>query len=683
MMEKAFTLDEQRRKLPVFQYRQHIINCIQQHATLILLAETGSGKSTQICQYIYESNLLKNGMIAITQPRRVAAVTLAQRVTREKNRHLGELVSYAIRFEDTTTGTTKIKFMTEGILLREAINDKYLKKYDFIILDEAHERTINTDVLFGLVKTVQRDRKFVNLPELKIIIMSATMDVDHFSKYFNNCNVLYLPGRTHNVTVKHTKIKQDDYMFAALATLFDIHLKAPPQEDVLIFLTGKDEIESMAQQIRTIVKSPDLEGKIPLKVFPLHASLPQKKQMDAFVRSSENQRRVVIATNIAETSLTLPGIKYVIDTGVVKFKSYDPKTGLESLKIHKISQAQAWQRSGRAGRESDGVCYRTYTKAEMDSWEKMTIPEILRCNLASTMLNLLAINLNVEKFDFIDKPPKNAIMNALECLKQLDAIKIQPSQTTPQLTQIGKLMSAFPILPMYSKCIISAEKFKCTSEILDIIALLSSENIYLEPSANNRDVAATQHAKFHTLYGDHLTMLKIFAQFKKSDKNKWCQDHFFSFKNLSYALEVRKQLEEICQNNKIPINKSEPVHPDQILKCLITGLFNNIAEYNQRDNNYIVLVNRQRAQIHPSSTLSGYNANFNGISSNGSGNGIIAVGGKMKSDHNQKPAFILFTDIVSTTNIYLRTVSRINPEWINEVISSDSDFVNRINANHF
>lgn len=405
--------------------------------------------------------------------------------------------------------------MTEGILLREAINDKYLKQYDIICLDEAHERTVDTDVLFGIVKKVQRDRKAIGLPELKIIIMSATMDVDHFQKYFDNCPVLYLPGRAFPVKINHTKVKQDDYMFAALVTLFEIHMNAPPQEDVLIFLTGKDEIESMIQQIRAIMKSPDLIGATPLRAFPLHSSLPQKQQLDAFTRSVEGQRRVVIATNIAETSITLPGIKYVIDTGVVKMKSFDANTGLESLKITKISQAQAWQRSGRAGRESAGVCYRTYTKSEMDAWSSMTKPEILRCNLASTILQLLAIGVNIEDFDFMDKPPKEAIASAFKQLKQLGAVK---SIQSPQLTESGGKMAAFPLDPNYSKIIVSAPKFNCISEILDIVSVLSTENIYVEPNSNNRDNAIAQHAKFQTSYGDHLTLLKIFSQFKKSDK---------------------------------------------------------------------------------------------------------------------------------------------------------------------
>lgn len=405
--------------------------------------------------------------------------------------------------------------MTEGILLREAMNDQYMSKYQVIILDEAHERTINTDVLFGIVKKVQKLRKQNSMSELKVIVMSATMDVDHFSKYFDHCEVLYLQGRTHPVQILHSKQHQTDYSFAAIATLFEIHKTAPLQDDVLMFLTGKDEIESMVTQIRNIGKSHDMAGYPPLRAWPLHASLPPQKQMEAFQRSGETYRRVIVATNIAETSVTLPGIKFVIDTGVVKVRKFNPVTGMDSLKVEKISQAQAWQRSGRAGRESDGICYRTYTTNEFAAFEKMTKPEILRCNLASAVLQLMATGVDVSTFDFIDKPPRESIELAFKQLKQLGAMKVYT------ITEAGRRMAMFPLDPTYSKLIISSPKFDCVGEILDLVAMLSTQqSIFCEPGQNNRDQAIAQHAKFQTRFGDHLTLLNIFTQYKKQNKCK-------------------------------------------------------------------------------------------------------------------------------------------------------------------
>lgn len=456
-------------------------------------------------------------MVGITQPRRVAAITLSKRVAQEKMRSVGDLVGYAVRFENCTSENTKIKFMTEGILLREAMNDKMLGKYQVIILDEAHERTINTDVLFGIVKRIQKQRKELGMSDLKVIVMSATMDVDHFSKYFSASPVLYLPGRTHQVQVLHSKQRQEDYMFAALVTLFEIHRTAPLSEDVLMFLTGKDEIESMIHQIRSIGRSHDMQNQAALRAWPLHSALPPQKQLEAFQRSGDNYRRVIVSTNIAETSVTLPGIKFVIDTGVVKQKKYDAITGLDSLRVTKISQAQAWQRTGRAGRESEGICYRVYTSKEFDSFEKTTTPEILRCNLSSSILQLLASGVNIETFDFIDKPPREAIELAFKQLKQLGAIK---SIQNPQLTETGRRMSMFPLDPSYSKIIISSPKFDCVSEILDLVSMLSTESIYCEPGQNNRDQAIAQHGKFQLRAGDHLTLLNIFSQYQKHNESK-------------------------------------------------------------------------------------------------------------------------------------------------------------------
>ncbi|KAJ8977724.1 hypothetical protein NQ317_007273 [Molorchus minor] len=346
----------------------NFLELIKRHKTLIILGETGSGKTTQIPQYINSARLQENGKIAITQPRRVAAISVALRVAQEY---------------DVTSKKTKIKYLTDGMLLREAMFDRLLMEYTVVILDEAHERTIHTDVLFGIVKKAQKVREDRNLPPLKIIIMSATMDVDHFSKYFNNCQAVYLEGRTYPVNVYYTVKPHDDYQTSCVATFFKIHREAPPNHDVLIFLTGQEEIEACAHQIRLLAKDPEVHGP-PIRVFTLYAAQPSTQQMTVFQPSQPNTRKVVISTNIAETSVTISGIKYVIDSGMVKIRTFHPSTGLELLKVQRISQEQAWQRTGRAGRESEGYCYRIYTRSQFELMKRRRCPRYKE--LTSTQL---------------------------------------------------------------------------------------------------------------------------------------------------------------------------------------------------------------------------------------------------------------------------------------------------------
>nr|CAI5821645.1 unnamed protein product [Callosobruchus analis]CAI5832140.1 unnamed protein product [Callosobruchus analis] len=382
------SIQDQRKKLPIFDKRNKLIELIQKHKTLIILGETGSGKTTQIPQFIYSAQIHQNGKIGITQPRRVAAISIATRVAAEIEMQVGELVGYSVRFHDETSKKTKIKFLTDGMLLREAMFDRLLMEYNVIILDEAHERTIHTDVLFGIVKKAQKVREDRN-----IIIMSATMDVDHFSKYFNNCQAVYIEGRTYPVSLHYTIKPHDDYEAACVATFFKIHKDAPP-DDVLIFLTGQEEIETCANRIRTLSKQPDVIGP-PLKIYTLYAAQSNSQQMSVFQPSPANTRKVIISTNIAETSVTISGIKYVIDSGMVKVRTFHPTTGLEMLKVQKISQEQAWQRTGRAGRDSEGHCYRLYTRSQFELMRKTTVPEIQRANLCTVSLQLLSLG-NIE-----------------------------------------------------------------------------------------------------------------------------------------------------------------------------------------------------------------------------------------------------------------------------------------------
>ncbi|XP_012155237.1 putative ATP-dependent RNA helicase DHX33 isoform X2 [Ceratitis capitata] len=638
-------LEQQRQALPVYKVRQRIIQEARRNETMLLMGETGSGKTTQIPQFLYESGFAQKGMIGITQPRRVAAITVARRVALEQGCRLGETVGYTVRFEDCTSPQTRIRFLTDGCLLREAIADRLLRQYTVIMLDEAHERTINTDVLFGIVKEAQKQRRTRGLTPLKVIVTSATMDIDHFGKYFN-VRGMYLEGKTYPVKVMHVKETQPDYLHSALVTLFQLHRSDPINHDVLIFLTGQEEIEAMAQQIRQIAKTHDNELH-PVRVFPLYAQLPQNKQLECFLPAPSNARKIVLATNIAETSVTIPGIRCIIDCGFVKQRVYNPNTGLDALRIVRVSQAQAWQRCGRAGRDAPGTCYRTYTQAEMESFENMPKPEILRSNICSTVLQLLALGIDCRTFDFLDRPTPEAVDDAYRKLEALGAVR--NPKTKPELTTLGQEMTQFPLDPRYSKLLLSASAFGCMEEMLSLVAVLSGENVFIS-SNEKRELATLAHAKFTSKYGDHLTLLNVFSAFLKTEKVKlWCHDNFLNTRNLTYAREVRKQLEEIVERLDLPLNSCGNNH-DQVRKCLLIGLFDNIAEL-QRDNTYLTIAGRQRARIHPSSVFHG----------------------------KYRPEYVIFTEIVLTERNFLRQVTEINPDWIADVLPNYAH-LNRIKS---
>jgi ATP-dependent RNA helicase DHX33 len=442
------------------------------------------------------------------------------------------------------------------MLLREAISDPLLSKYSVIILDEVHERTIHTDVLLGIVKKAQETRSSKknshhgsnvgSLKPLRVLLMSATMDVDEFSNYFNKAPVLYLEGRQHSVDVFHSEQEQTDYIFSAITSVFQIHRTAPIDHDILVFMTGQDEIDSVCRTISELSKPNNKTSTTPMYVLPFYASLPSIKQLRVFKPAPEGHRKVIVSTNVAETSVTISGIKYVVDTGMIKCKTYTPQNSLEMLRVTKISKSQAWQRTGRAGRESSGVCYRLYTESEYESMPLNTVPEILRSNLSSVALQLIAIGINdLLSFDFMNKPSNESILTALTELEMLGAIKKttnqenkeinddfdQPcikksrfddsSSTNYELTDIGKKMARFPLDPKLSRCVLAAEKLKCTEDVLKIVSLLSVESIFINTNeASKRDHFQNIRQKFVSNDGDHITLLNVMKAYIANKQNK-------------------------------------------------------------------------------------------------------------------------------------------------------------------
>jgi ATP-dependent RNA helicase DHX8/PRP22 len=393
----SMTIKEQRESLPVYAFREQLIQAVRENQIMIVVGETGSGKTTQLTQYLAEAGFTNNGMIGCTQPRRVAAVSVAKRVSEEVGCQLGQEVGYTIRFEDVTSPATKIKYMTDGMLQREILMDPDLKRYSVIMLDEAHERTIATDVLFALLKKTIKKRD-----DLKIIVTSATLDADKFSEYFNSCPIFTIPGRTFPVEILYSREPESDYLDAALTTVMQIHL-SEPMGDILLFLTGQEEIDTACEILYERMKA--LGAGVPeLIILPVYSALPSEMQSKIFEPAPPGSRKVVIATNIAETSITIDFIYYVIDPGFVKQNAYDPKLGMDSLVVTPVSQAQANQRAGRAGRTGPGKCFRLYTEAAYQSeMLPTTIPEIQRQNLSTTILMLKAMGINdLLRFDFMD-----------------------------------------------------------------------------------------------------------------------------------------------------------------------------------------------------------------------------------------------------------------------------------------
>lgn len=585
------TMIEQRQSLPIYKLKEDLIKAVTDNQILIVIGETGSGKTTQITQYLAECGLTSRGKIACTQPRRVAAMSVAKRVAEEFGCILGTEVGYTIRFEDVTKPETIIKYMTDGMLLRECLMDLDLKNYAVIMLDEAHERTIHTDVLFGLLKQAVQKR-----PDLKLIVTSATLDAVKFSQYFFEAPIFTIPGRTFPVEILYTKEPETDYLDASLITVMQIHLREPPG-DILLFLTGQEEIDTACEILYERMKSlgPDVPELI---ILPVYSALPSEMQTRIFDPAPPGSRKVVIATNIAETSLTIDGIYYVVDPGFVKQKVYTSKTGMDSLVVTPISQAAAKQRAGRAGRTGPGKTYRLYTeRAYRDEMLPTPVPEIQRTNLATTVLQLKTMGINdLLHFDFMDAPPVESLVMALETLHSLSALDDEGL-----LTRLGRRMAEFPLEPNLSKMLIMSVALQCSEEILTIVSMLSVQNVFYRPK-DKQSVADQKKAKFNQADGDHLTLLAVYNSWMKNKMSTaWCYENFVQVRTLKRAQDVRKQLLGIMDRHKLDVVTAGK-NTVRVQKTICSGFFRNAAKKDPQEG-YRTLVDSQVVYIHPSSAL--------------------------------------------------------------------------------
>lgn len=620
------SIKEQRESLPIYKLRDDFLNNFKKVNIMVVVGQTGSGKTTQMTQYLAESGYTYNNkIIGCTQPRRVAAISIAKRVAEEVGCKIGMEVGYTVRFEDCTSKDTRIKYMTDGILLREIQLSPNLEKYSVIILDEAHERTVNTDILFGLLKSTLKRRK-----DLKIIITSASLEADKFSEYFNNCKIYKIPGRMYPVKIHHVQSPEDDYLQSSLHTVMQIHLSKPPG-DILLFLTGKEEIDTACEYLYEQCKM--LGPKCPpLLPLPVYSALDSEQQAKIFEPTIIGTRKCVVATNIAETSLTIDGIYYVIDPGFCKINVYDPRLGKDEQKVVPISQASAKQRAGRAGRTGPGECYRLYTQqAFLTEMLPSTVPEIQRRNLAEVVLMLKAMGINdMLGFEFMDPPPVSTMLTALKHLYYLGALDEEGL-----LTRLGRRMAEFPLSPELSKVLIAAVDLQCTDEILTIVAIVSDEDIFSRPK-DKQAKADIKHSQFFHSLGDHFTFLRIYKEWQRMKYSSgWCIENFINNRAMRKAQDVRQQLCTIMERYHLKIiSCGKYIH--RICRSIASGYFMNVAK-KQSQEGYKTLVESQNVFIHPSSSL-----------------------------YMNQPEWILYHKLILTSKEYLHYCMVIDPKWLIE-----------------
>ncbi|CAH0481977.1 unnamed protein product [Peronospora belbahrii] len=676
------SLREQRARLPVSRHRKELLYAVETHATTILVGATGSGKTTQVPQYLLEAGWVKswprrastggntppNRIIVCTQPRRVAVITIAERVAQEMGCQLGKEVGYAVRFEDKwDPELTKIKFMTDGLLLREAMRDPLLSRYSVVMLDEAHERNLETDLLLGVMKKIQRKRQ-----DLRIVIASATLQVDTFVRYFrsrkkeklqdqevarsvktspvlNDVVAISVEGRQFPVDIEYLQEPCGDYLHKAIDTVLAID-KHEGEGDVLVFLPGQEEIDC-------VVRALNDQAPAHIVAVPLYGTLPLHMQRNAFLPAPRGiRRKVIVATTIAETSVTIEGVVFVVDGCFTKLAFFNPLTGIEALLTAPVSKASAKQRAGRAGRSRPGKCFRLCTQEYFRTkLAKETIPQMQRTNLATMALYLLSIGIqDLAHFDFVSPPSPEALIRALELLFSLGAINTDCRLTDP----LGTQMAEFPVAPTLAKVLLSSFRFDCTREMLNIASVLSVGDVFL--SSRGSKVKQEKVAKAMEYFahpdGDHMTYLSIYDEFVDNDKSRsWCDEYMLNHHALIRATEVCRHLKRYMvrfktlasvsaakrEEDYVKLGRSsdettDKARSDTIRKCVVSGYFANAAKLHS-DGVYRTLRDQRPVQLHPTSVY--YHM------------GTL-------------PDWIIFHQSVLTTEEFVCDVSKIDPRWL-------------------
>ena len=615
--------------LPINERQDDICKAIEEHQLIILCGETGSGKTTQLPKLCLKMGRGTYGMIGHTQPRRIAARSVASRIAEELKTELGESVGYKIRFSDKSNKQSHIKVMTDGILLAEIQHDPFLQSYDTLIIDEAHERSLNIDFILGYLKQLLPKR-----PDLKVIITSATIDPDRFAKHFSDAPVIEVSGRTYPVEVRYRPINNDEEKESqkdqqqAIVNAID-ELSHESRGDVLVFLSGERQIRDAA----TALQKHHFDKT---EIIPLFSRLSNAEQQKVF--KSHSHRRIILATNVAETSLTIPGIQYVIDTGYARISRYSYRTKVQRLPIEKISQASANQRKGRCGRTSDGICIRLYAEDDFNNRSLFTDAEILRTNLASVILQMHNIRLgNIEKFPFIDKPDSRLIKDGYQLLDELQAMKKQT------ITPLGKLLSRFPIEPRYARMLISANEFSSLNEVLIIVSALSIADPRERP-LDKQQQADQAHAQFKDEKSDFIAYLNLWNFYQEQRQHlsqnklrKLCKTTFISYTRMLEWRDIHSQLLNQCNEVKYKINTAVAGY-DAIHQAILSGLLSHAGLKNE-DGEY-----------------------------QGARNNVFAIfpGSNLRK---KRPLWIMAAEMLETQRHYGLTVAQIDPLWLEKQAS--------------
>ncbi|MDG2941162.1 ATP-dependent RNA helicase HrpA [Exercitatus varius] len=616
--------------LPVSQRKAEIQKLIAENQVVVIAGETGSGKTTQLPKMCLELGLGQKGLIGHTQPRRIAARSVAARIAEEMQTELGGLVGYKVRFNDQIGEQTQIKLMTDGILLAEIQTDRFLNQYDCLIIDEAHERSLNNDFILGYLKQLLPRR-----PDLKVIITSATIDVERFSRHFDNAPIIEVSGRTYPVEVRYRPVaeaEEQDQLQGILNAVDE--LQAEGRGDILIFLSGEREIRDTADAL-------EKQNLRHTEILPLYARLSAQEQNKIFHPSGLN--RIVLATNVAETSLTVPGIKYVIDPGTARISRYSYRTKVQRLPIEPISQASANQRKGRCGRVSEGICIRLYSEEDFNNRPEFTDPEILRTNLASVILQMTSLGLDdIESFPFVDAPDKRHIQDGIKLLEELGAIRREELHSPLQknrLTQTGRQLAQLPVDPRLAKMLISAVNFGCVLEVMIIVAVLSIQDPRERPQ-EKQQAADEKHRRFADKKSDFLAFLNLWnyiqEQQKALGKNQFrrlCQKDFLNYLRIREWQDIYHQIRLTVREMGLPIN-AEPAEYPQIHTALLSGLLSHIGMKEAEKQQYLGARNAHFA-IFPNSVL-----------------------------FKKQPKWVMAAELVETSRLWGRMAAEIDPEWI-------------------